>query len=158
MSVEALCQWLQTYTDRVAEYVAAHPVMETIKQYRASAMDKVNSISDAAYSQVSSVVDPQAFSDAVYTAHSYVSNSLLDSKLGNVISRDLLQSMIDSLMYKLKFYYNYYDVSDNVKIFAQHVRSVAVEYVNDYLKHYIDEAVNNFKVCGLLTGFCLAKS
>lgn len=120
--------------------------MDTIKQLRASAMDKVNAVSDAAYNKVSAVADPQMFSGAIYSAHSYVSDSLVNSRLSTIVSSDMLQGLIDSLTYKLKFYYNYYDVSDNVRIFADHVKSVALEYVNDYLQHYVDEAVNNFQV------------
>ena len=139
--------WLQSYTDRISEYIAAHPTMATLKSIHSKTMDTFNSYSGAAISSVNGMVDPQVYTNAIYGVHSYA-NSMISSvgdRYG--LSMNYILGISDSLMYKLKFYYDYYQVPQHVQNFKVHAKNEAAEYLNDYLTHYIDQTLNDFKVC-----------
>jgi hypothetical protein len=135
-AVEAVKAWLKSQADRVTEYVQEHPSMKSLNKLRTLAIEKLTSASDAAYSKVSSVIDANT---------QVLTKAISDNKLSEMVSSGLLKDLANTLSYKLQFYYGYYDVSDNVKVFLQHLKNVATEYATHYINHYVDEAVNNFK-------------
>ena len=140
--MEVVAEWFQAMFARVSKFVAEHPTMETLKSAHGKIMNQFTALSDATYGKVVVIADPQLYTDAIYSAHSYVNNAIMNSP----VSSSMLTGLSDSLMYKLKFYYEYYDVSNHIKIFLTHVRNVAKEYLSDYLTHYIDQTLNDFKV------------
>lgn len=144
--MQAVVEYMDAVIDRASKYLAEHPIMVTLKNVHTATMDKFNQASDMAYSQVSGITDPQVYADAIYTAHNYVSDTMVNSRLTNYVSARTINDWSDSLMYKMKFYYDYYDVADNVKVFMKHIQNIAADYLNDYLNHYIDEALNEFQV------------
>lgn len=143
--LEVVAAWLQTYIDRISEYVAAHPTMATLKSIHSTTMDTFNSYSDAAVTKVSAVASPEMYTNAIYGVHTSVNNALKSLET-STFDMTYLIGLSDSMMYKVKFYYDYYDIPDHVKNFAIHSKNVAAEYLNDYLNHYVDQMLNDFKV------------
>jgi hypothetical protein len=144
-AMQVVADYLEKVMGKVENYVSEHPVTETLKSVHAAAMNKFNEASDMAYSRVSGLTDPQVYADAIYQAHDYMNDALVNSRLTDVISANTIRSVSDSVMYKLKYYYQYYDVADHVKMFIEHSRNIAAEYLDDYLRHYLDEALNEFE-------------
>jgi len=135
-SVEAVTELIQVYIDRVAEFINQHPSMESLRTFHANTMDKFNTYSDIAYNKVSGM------SSAALSG----SQNYINGRLATVVSSETLQEVGSTLMNKLQFYYQYYDVADHAKMFMQHSKNVAAEYLNDYLTHSIDHILNDFKV------------
>lgn len=142
-----------TYVDSVSEYLAKHPVVNTLKSVHTTVMSKFNSASTTVINKVKAVTNAQAYTDAIYGAHSYVNSAILNSRFAKSVDFSAITGLSDTMHYKLKYYYNYYDVADNVNNFMTHASNVAKEYLNDYLTHYIDQAIDNFKVCIISLGF-----
>lgn len=144
--VEAVAAWMQEYINRISQYLADHPTMATLRSVHGAVMDKFNAASDVVYTTIVPIASPQLYTDAIYRAHTYVNTAISDSRFASSIDVSALTGLSDSVMYKVKFYYDYYDVSDNIKIFLTHSKNIAAEYLEDYLTHYIDQTLNSFQV------------
>lgn len=144
-AAQSVSDWFRVISDRINEYVSQHPTMDSIRKFQTATMNKFNAVSDMAYSKVGVITNPDLYAGAIYDAHNYLSEKLVESPLSRVVSADTLQDVSDAIMYKAQYYYKYYDVADNVKVFLEHVRNVAGEYLNTYLNHYIDEALDEFQ-------------
>lgn len=147
-------QWLQTYIDMVSGYLSRHPAMTTLKSIHSNVMTKYNTVADAVYSKAVVVANPQMYTDAIYSVHTYVNGAIKNSRLATSINVSPLTGLSDSVMYRTKYYLKYYDVTGNLKRFLISAKNVAAEHLNAYLTHYIDQTLNDFKVRRTITTVC----
>jgi len=119
--------------------------MATLKSIHSTTMDSFNSVTGAAISSVNGITDSQTYANAIYGVHTYANGLISGAADRYGLSMNYILGLSDSLMYKVKFYYDYYDIPQHVQNFMVHAQNVGAEYLNDYLTHYIDQTLNDFK-------------